>query len=231
MIASKIQSCATYHKCIKELHRLGFLIYQPSFNPFSKTSIIMHTVLSNSENRTSNLAFLADYDSAYPTINTEVEPGQFSSKLPSSSKNAQVDDQAYIYNTNSLKTIKTKGDKYISHPENFNSKKPDQQVEDKKQKGLEKKATQIPEISLIREYFLEQKSTLLEAERFFNYYESNGWLIGGKAKMHSWTAAVRNWILTTKKFTTHTPQNQFQQSTDRAQNLRVTVDKDYSEPL
>lgn len=231
MTASKIQSCATYHKCIKELHRLGFLIYQPSCNPFSKTSIIMHTVLSRTENGISKPTFLADDDSASRTINNEVEPDHFPTTLRTRSKNAQVDDQAYIYNTNSLKTIKTKDDKYISPPENYNSKKSDQQVEDKIKIGLEKQATQIPELSVIREYFLEQKSTLLEAERFFNYYESNGWLIGGKTKMHSWTAAVRNWILTTKKFTANTPQNQFQQSTDRAQNLRVTVDKDYSEPL
>ncbi|WP_443947395.1 hypothetical protein ACJVDH_09825 [Pedobacter sp. AW1-32] len=33
MSFSKISSIATYHKCIKELDQLGYIIYQPSFHP------------------------------------------------------------------------------------------------------------------------------------------------------------------------------------------------------
>jgi len=33
MCFSKIASIATYHKCIKELDRLGYIRYQPSFHP------------------------------------------------------------------------------------------------------------------------------------------------------------------------------------------------------
>ena len=70
-----------------------------------------------------------------------------------------------------------------------------------------------------------------KAERFFNYYESNGWLIGGKTKMKDWTASARNWILNSGKFTSNNlPANNIKQNT-RAQNLQVAVDKDYSEPL
>lgn len=32
-----------------------------------------------------------------------------------------------------------------------------------------------------------------EAEKFFDYYSSKGWLVG-KAKMKDWKASVRNWI-------------------------------------
>lgn len=45
----------------------------------------------------------------------------------------------------------------------------------------------------------------IEAERFFNYYTSNGWLIGGKTKMKDWNAAARNWMLTTSKFSINFP--------------------------
>ncbi|QNS41669.1 transcriptional regulator [Chryseobacterium manosquense] len=34
MKASKIKSVATYHKCITDLHALGYIIYKPSFNPY-----------------------------------------------------------------------------------------------------------------------------------------------------------------------------------------------------
>lgn len=33
MTMSKIQSTSTYHKCIKDLCRSGYITYQPSFNP------------------------------------------------------------------------------------------------------------------------------------------------------------------------------------------------------
>jgi len=33
MSFSKISSVATYHKCIRELDQLGYIIYQPSFHP------------------------------------------------------------------------------------------------------------------------------------------------------------------------------------------------------
>ncbi|HEV7737469.1 MAG TPA: hypothetical protein VGO47_08890 [Chlamydiales bacterium] len=34
MRISKISAKATYHKCMKELHELGYIKYQPSYNPF-----------------------------------------------------------------------------------------------------------------------------------------------------------------------------------------------------
>jgi hypothetical protein len=46
MRISKIYSKATYHKCIKDLNRKGYIIYQPSFNPF-KGSLISVCDLSN----------------------------------------------------------------------------------------------------------------------------------------------------------------------------------------
>ena len=38
-----------------------------------------------------------------------------------------------------------------------------------------------------------------EAERFFNYYESNGWMVG-RNKMKSYPAAITNWILNMKNY-------------------------------
>ena len=34
MRISKISSKATYHKCLKNLHALGYINYEPSYNPF-----------------------------------------------------------------------------------------------------------------------------------------------------------------------------------------------------
>jgi len=43
----------------------------------------------------------------------------------------------------------------------------------------------------VREYCKERQN-LLDAERFVDFYESKGWMVG-KSKMKDWKAAVRNW--------------------------------------
>lgn len=40
----------------------------------------------------------------------------------------------------------------------------------------------------------------LESEKFFNHYESNGWIQNGNKPIKKWQAAVINWILNTSKF-------------------------------
>lgn len=39
MKLSKIKSFATYHKCIREIHEAGFIIYKPSYNSFEGSLI------------------------------------------------------------------------------------------------------------------------------------------------------------------------------------------------
>lgn len=48
-----------------------------------------------------------------------------------------------------------------------------------------------PTIEEIREYCDERCNTV-DVERFYDYYESNGWMVG-KNKMKDWKAAVRTW--------------------------------------
>lgn len=49
----------------------------------------------------------------------------------------------------------------------------------------------IPTVEEIKKYCEERKNNV-DAERFFDYYESRGWLIG-KNKMKDWKAAIRTW--------------------------------------
>ncbi len=43
------------------------------------------------------------------------------------------------------------------------------------------------------ESFAREAGPMVDAARFCDYYASNGWLVGGKAKMRDWRAAARNW--------------------------------------
>ncbi|WP_159433516.1 hypothetical protein [Flavobacterium cucumis] len=68
--------------------------------------------------------------------------------------------------------------------------------------GIEKLVSKFskPTLEETQIYFLEKNFAEVEAQRFFNYFESNGWLVGGRAKMKDWKAAARNWMLNAKKY-------------------------------
>lgn len=48
-----------------------------------------------------------------------------------------------------------------------------------------------PSLEEVKAY-IEEKGYSIDAERFINYYESNGWMVG-RNKMKNWKAAVSNW--------------------------------------
>lgn len=48
-----------------------------------------------------------------------------------------------------------------------------------------------PTLEQIDAYCIQRKNSV-DAVRFFNYYESNGWKVG-RAPMKNWEAAVRTW--------------------------------------
>lgn len=49
-----------------------------------------------------------------------------------------------------------------------------------------------PSLEEVRAYCIERGNSV-NPESFINYYESNGWIVGGKAPMKDWKASVRYW--------------------------------------
>ncbi|MEN8185515.1 MAG: transcriptional regulator [Bacteroidota bacterium] len=84
------------------------------------------------------------------------------------------------------------------------------------------------EFENVKKFFLENKSTEAEAEIFFNYYESTGWKIGGKAEIKNWQAAARNWIIKADEKRKEKIENAVDQNSNY---LHVNNDKDYDIPL
>jgi hypothetical protein len=41
MLISKIGSKATYHKCMRELHDKGYIKYEPTFNPYKSSMVLL----------------------------------------------------------------------------------------------------------------------------------------------------------------------------------------------
>ena len=67
---------------------------------------------------------------------------------------------------------------------------------------IKRKRFEKPTLSEIKQYCIERKNNV-DAQHFYDYYESNGWKVG-KNSMKNWQAAVRTWeknsyISTTKQ--------------------------------
>ena len=56
-------------------------------------------------------------------------------------------------------------------------------------------------------------------EKFYNYFESNGWLVGGRSKMKNWKAAANNWMLNSKKFNPVEKENHYQTNENKDYNI------------
>ena len=324
MKASKINSKATYHKCMKELQVLGYLEYKPTFNPHSSSNVSMVSfsegqktnskfeqptrsknekqisatyskneqaieqanILKPNKNKVSsfnNAAILKNvgFSKKQPTKpNTEplthsinepvqniacsmneqaieqvnednpnktkplkknttvkqsIEPIQNLTLSINEQVIEQVNEQVYIYNNktykNNINNIYTK-----SENSNFENSNLDTLEKIEKEKSCAKKEKpkelelifdhEIPTLKMAIEYFIFQNSSELEANKFFNYYSSIGWLIGGKTKMKDWKAAARNWIMNQNKFKVNSPAQPL-----HPQNLNTVTNKNYAEPL
>lgn len=208
MKASRIASKATYHKCIKELELLGFIEYKPSYNPYSGTEVVMYNLSDGSIQKSSLM-----------------NERTCSSIEQTNRQASELVNEPHIYNNNQT----FKKNKNISIESNFDDSIQEEFLKTgEKEKKSSAKKKESPSLVLVKEYFKNQEYSEIEAERFFNYYTSTGWLVGGKTKMKDWNAAARNWMLTTSKFSINLPSTKKE---TRANNLQTNEDKDYAEPL
>ena len=72
--------------------------------------------------------------------------------------------------------------------------KPAQEIQQEKPKRKNFVKPTVEEIAA----YCKEKNYNINAQHFFNYYESNGWKIGRNA-MKSWQAAVQNWNIREKE--------------------------------
>ena len=143
------------------------------------------------------------------------EMNSYHTKIQKSTKQALV---PYINNINLINKINV--EPLFSTDSNF------ERIEKKCDVPKILKRMIIPIPGEVNDYFASQNSDSIESEKFFNYYTSNGWKIGGKAKMKNWQAAARNWLLNVARFE---PKKNI--SAARPNQLHTSTKKNYNEPL
>lgn len=233
MKTSRIASKATYHKCIKELQNMGFIDYLPSYNPYSGSEVILHDLSDRKavfKSQTSSIIVqtIPINNQANSNVTEQVnEPNIYNNnKTSKNNKNISIDTNFKIFNEGEF-LIDSKREMLSHSPTQMKNN----QNEVGKKSSAKKREIENPSIEQVKEYFKQEEYSEFEAERFYNYYTSNGWLIGGKTKMIDWNAAARNWMLNTAKFTINLPQNNQVKKQPKAKHLQVVEDKNYSEPL
>ncbi|CAM4123472.1 MULTISPECIES: transcriptional regulator [Flavobacterium] len=234
MRISKIASTATYHKCIKELQEREYIEYNPSFNPFKGSTL--------------NVLNLDFYTKPIAKKDIKKIKNKAKTQLEFNLVNEQVDKQVneqavnkyqtsakhvpYINNTNSINIANEQIQK--------NKRKEIKNKEDTEQKEIQKKRYEKknkieqsipPDKNEVIAYFKEKNTPTIEAEKFYNHFESNGWLVGGKTKMKDWKAAIRNWILNSQNFSKQATQSFSGTNKPQPQHLQTSIHKNYGEPL
>ena len=217
------------------------------FNPKNETIILDKNEKDNTKiqsgNSVDNIVFHTENQTGFTNFNpTKNDIGSKQALVPS-------------INVINVINVKDKHKRENEISQNFFSKKIIENVDNQKEKSCAKKEKiltpkfttsknpttltffgnerevgremKIPTIEEVSEHFLLKDYTPLEAEKFFSYFESIGWLVGGKAKMKDWKAASRNWILNSKTFN----QPKYLTPTSIANNLQVIKNKNYNEPL
>src|SRR5690554_966189 len=241
MHLSKIGSTNTYSKCLKQLSEWNYIKYTPSKSRFKSSKVHMYrfdTTPDTSRGTTSNTSCDITPDTSCGTT-SDTSPDTTSEHLV----RPFLNNTKHIVNNN--KQYKTKeGEEKNSSPHPSQNKndessfckdelhsskktgKDDLQSSDtsKKTSPTKRKRFIPPELKEVKTFFQENKSSYQVAETFYNHFESNGWLVGGRAKMKNWKAAARNWITRDEKY-------QAQNRSPAQQRLNVNEHKDNSEQL
>ena len=55
-------------------------------------------------------------------------------------------------------------------------------------------------VEKVTEYFSTISGTPQDAQAFFDFFTSNGWLVSGRSPMRDWKAAARNWMRNKSRF-------------------------------
>ncbi len=245
MRISKISSKATYHKCLKNLHSLGYINYQPSYNPFRGSHVILFNFsedlkpLPKSERKPKNEPLFEQVnEQALNKSCTSSETGTEQAVVPSINNinNTNILNDKNVSNlekqAKKFEEINNSSDKIVIPSEVEGTQKEKSSAKKEKDESCHTELVEVshnqklnPVLEEVKTYFLENNFPEQEAQKFYNYFSSVGWLVGGKTPMVNWQAAAQNWIINAPKLISNAEQP------NKAKHLNTTTDKNYAEPL
>ena len=178
MRISKISSKATYHKCLKNLHSLGYINYEPSYNPFKGSHVILFNFSEDLKPAPKSERKLKNEPLIEPVSEQALNKSCTSSET--STEQAVVPSINYINNTNSSndKNVANLNEQAKKIEEINNSTLKNKTEEEKEKKFREKKkeffvtsnVVEKPTIEIVKTYFQENNFPELEAQKILQLF-------------------------------------------------------------
>jgi hypothetical protein len=207
---------------MRELHEKGYIIYEPSYNPFRGSMV--HMIQLSSE-----LKPLSKKEQTQLKNKQAIEQAlnKKQTSIRTSNEQALVSSINIINNTNSINNVNIEEQAKNKKNNQFKNNIPSCHPELVEGNYLENSIP--PELSNVVTFFYEKKASEIDAEKFYNHFQSNGWLVGGKSKMKDWKAAASNWMINSEKF----KKKRYSELVEapKPNHLNATQNKNYSEPL
>ena len=104
-----------------------------------------------------------------------------------------VNYNLYQENTTTRLTNVASGDRPTTDQQPTTSKECKNEKNEKNTTLVEREPSKPRSFEEVKLYFKILEAPL-DAEYFFDHFESNGWKVGGKTPMRNWKAAARNWL-------------------------------------
>ena len=241
MSITGIGSRSTYMKCMKELHQFGYIFYARGKNKFEKSKIQIATLDGMKENLLKQLELFGspnpgknpgdENQSTVPNVIPVNPQSTGSNVVPHGAQNRASTGLKYGPDTDSNmsplikhKLINKREREKTLPPPDKNFLKNEQEENAVSTRAAEKKFTR-PEITRVLSFFKKNNYPDIEAKKFFNHYQANGWLVGGATPMNDWLSSAHKWMLNAERFNTRG--NQKNTSTKAG----YTNNKNFSEPL
>jgi len=244
MRQSKIRSTATYHKAMKDLDQFGLIRYKPSRNPFRRSEVDLINLGQEPDQKVNRYRANKQTDAKHMnerfstnnrTLTTHLNEPIYGINSINITNNKDCKRRAHEpstlnfdqFNLQAMEETQSEaGDLSENSTPGAGSPTVRQLQEipsgESPPTGNRVLAAATPDsLAEVKSFFTSQYSTALEAEKFFNHFESNGWRVGGRSPMKNWQAAARNWILNSNRFN----------PVDKTRSKLHAAPKDYSEPL
>jgi hypothetical protein len=200
MMLSKIGSANTYTRCMQQLSEWGYIAYHPSNSKYKSSKVHMYRFDNGADK------------------GSDKGGGNGSDK---GSDNAPVQHLRPFINYN--KTIENNLNTTNMSKGELHSPDRTKNSEANPSSSKTRQRFVPPSSEEVKSFFSENKVNNLEAEKFYNHFQSNGWLVGGRTKMKDWKAAARSWILRSAKYA--------EQANPTLQRLNAKQNTKYDEPL
>jgi len=206
MKMARIKSPTTFSSAMKDLKLHGFVKYKPSTDPDVNSKVYLSIIWTSTRPQ---LVHKMDTNIKHTNNNTYIREPKFydnqkatnmdteERKIAMKSFNNNPDPQQDLFD---FEETPLPAEKIQKRKKNFSPSRGDI-------RRTEGYKFTPPPLEHIQIYFQQKSHSTTDAERFFNYYECTGWLVGGNKKMKDWKAAARNWMLNIDKYANNSSGN------------------------